>query len=75
MDQKLSRKRHIAKTVTWRIIASATTFTFVYVVFGDVKAASGIMVMESILKMVLYYYHERVWFRYGSLGRKEKDEQ
>ncbi len=75
MDQKLSRKRHIAKTVTWRIIASATTFTFVYVVFGDVKAASGIMVMESILKMVLYYYHERMWFRYGSLGRKEKDEQ
>lgn len=75
MDQKLSRKRHIAKTVTWRIIASATTFTFVYVVFGDVKAASGIMVMESILKMVLYYYHERVWFRCGSLGRKEKDEQ
>jgi uncharacterized membrane protein len=75
MDQKLSRKRHIAKTVTWRIIASATTFTFVYVVFGDVKAASGIMVMESILKMVLYYYHERVWFRYGSIGRKEKDEQ
>ena len=75
MDQKLSRKRHIAKTVSWRIIASATTFTFVYVVFGDVKAASGIMVMESILKMVLYYYHERVWFRYGSIGRKEKDEQ
>ena len=75
MDQKLSRKRHIAKTVTWRIIASATTFTFVYVVFGDVKAASGIMVMESILKMVLYYYHERVWFRYGSIGRKEQDEQ
>ena len=33
------------------------------------------MVMESILKMVLYYYHERVWFRYGSIGRKEKDEQ
>ena len=61
MDDKKSRSRHLAKTITWRIIASATTFTFVYVVFGDIKAASGIMVMESILKMVLYYFHERAW--------------
>ena len=76
MDEIRSRRRHIAKTITWRIIASATTFTFVYVVFGDIKAASGIMVMESILKMVLYYFHERAGFRYGNLGRKgEKDEQ
>lgn len=72
MDEKISRKRHIAKTLTWRVIASATTFMFVYVVFGDVKAASGIMVMESILKMVLYYFHERAWFRYGNIGRQEK---
>lgn len=71
MDEKISRKRHIAKTLTWRVIASATTFSFVYVVFGDVKAASGIMVMESLLKMVLYYFHERAWFRYGSIGRKK----
>ena len=72
MDEKVSRKRHIAKTLTWRVIASATTFMFVYVVFGDVKAASGIMVMESILKMVLYYFHERAWFRYGNIGRQVK---
>ena len=72
MDEKVSRKRHIAKTLTWRVIASATTFMFVYVVFGDVKAASGIMVMESILKMVLYYFHERACFRYGNIGRQEK---
>jgi uncharacterized membrane protein len=74
MDEKRSRQRHIAKTITWRIIASATTFTFVYVVFGDIRAASGIMVMESILKMVLYYFHERAWFRYGNLGREKDDE-
>ncbi|HCZ07554.1 MAG TPA: hypothetical protein DHV07_00145 [Flavobacteriales bacterium] len=69
LEEKKSRKRHIAKTITWRVIASVTTFTFVYVVFGDVKAAGGIMVVESILKMVLYYFHERAWFRYGNIGR------
>ena len=73
METKASRRRHLAKTITWRIIASATTFTFVYVVFGDIKAASGIMVAESILKMVLYYFHERAWFRYGSIGRNNNE--
>lgn len=71
MNQKLSRKRHMAKAVTWRVIASATTFTITYVVFGDVKAATGIALVESALKMVLYYYHERAWFRFGRLGRKK----
>ena len=73
METKSSRRRHLAKTITWRIIASATTFSFVYIVFGDIKAASGIMVMESILKMVLYYFHERAWFRYGNIGRTEDE--
>lgn len=73
METKASRQRHLAKTITWRIIASATTFTFVYVVFGDIKAASGIMVAESILKMALYYFHERAWFRYGNIGRKNDE--
>ena len=73
METKASRRRHLAKTITWRIIASATTFSFVYIVFGDIKAASGIMVMESILKMALYYFHERAWFRYGNLGRTEDE--
>ena len=62
MERKASRRRHLAKPIT-----------FVYVVFGDIKAASGIMVAESILKMVLYYFHERAWFRYGSIGRKDDE--
>ena len=24
---------------------------------------------ESVLKMALYYFHERAWYRYGKLGR------
>jgi len=72
MDEKLSRRRHLAKTITWRIVASATPFMLTYVVFGDIKAASGIVVAESILKMMLYYFHERAWFRHGRLGRNEE---
>jgi uncharacterized membrane protein len=46
-----------------------TTFLLAYFYFGDVKGASVVMGLEFVLKMVLYYAHERVWFKYGKLGR------
>lgn len=73
MDSKNSRIRHIAKTITWRIVASATTFSLTYLFFNDVKKATAVMGVEFVLKMVLYYMHERVWFKYGKLGRKDDE--
>jgi len=29
--------------------------------------------VEMITKMVLYYFHERAWFRYGNIGRTEDE--
>ena len=72
MDAKKSRIRHIAKTITWRIVASITTFTLVYFFTGDINKSLWLMVTEMVLKLLLYYYHERVWFKYGKLGRDEE---
>ena len=73
MTSKKSRVRHLAKTFTWRIIASLTTFALALFFFQGqadvVQKATGIAVAESALKMGLYYFHERVWYRYGKLGR------
>ena len=64
---KVTRKRHIAKTITWRIIASGTTFILAMLFFKDdpnaATKATGIAVAESVLKMVLYYFHERFWYK------------
>lgn len=73
MNEKASRKRHLAKAVTWRIIASITTFTITYFITGDVKDAGVVAVLESVLKMALYYYHERAWFRFSKLGRNKNE--
>lgn len=63
---KKSRLRHIAKTITWRIIASVTTFVLTLIFFRDdpnaTEKAVGVAIIETSLKMVLYYYHERIWF-------------
>lgn len=61
-----SRRRHIAKTITWRIVASLTTFLLTIFFFKDdpnaTEKALGVAVLETLIKMVLYYYHERAWF-------------
>ncbi|MEO1253919.1 MAG: DUF2061 domain-containing protein [Bacteroidota bacterium] len=63
-----SRKRHIAKTITWRIIATGTTFVLAMIFFRHdedaTQKASWVALIETILKMILYYYHERIWFNY-----------
>jgi|TARA_B110000196_G_scaffold277702_1_gene256389 uncharacterized membrane protein len=72
MENQISKLRHFAKTITWRIIASLTTFALAYLFFGDISKATGLMSVEIVLKMALYYLHERVWFKYGNLGRNKK---
>lgn len=63
-----SRKRHIAKTITWRIVATGTTFILTMFFFREdpnaTEKASWVALIETILKMALYYYHERIWFSY-----------
>jgi uncharacterized membrane protein len=62
-----SNKRHIAKTLTWRVIATATTFVLSYLFFRDdaqaIEKASGVAGTEFFLKMFLYYGHERLWYK------------
>lgn len=61
-----SKKRHFAKTLTWRIIATGTTFILTLIFFRDdpnaTEKASWVALFEAISKMVIYYYHERIWF-------------
>lgn len=72
MDEKLSRRRHLAKTITWRLIGTVDTVLIGWVVTGDPWIGVQVGGVEMVTKMVLYYFHERAWFRYGMLGRKEE---
>jgi len=65
--QKESRTRSILKAISWRVIASATTFTLAYLIFSNsecddvLEKSSMVAVAESIIKLVIYYFHERAW--------------
>jgi len=56
-------KRHLAKTITWRIIGTLDTMLLSWFISGDFSIGMQIGLYEMITKMVLYYLHERVWFK------------
>lgn len=58
-----SRKRHIAKAITWRIVGSIDTFMLSWLISGNPLTGLKIGFAEVLTKMVLYYFHERAWFR------------
>jgi uncharacterized membrane protein len=68
----VSYKRHIAKTVTWRIIGTLDTVLLSWVITGSLKWGVTIGGVELFTKMILYYFHERVWYKFSTFGIKDK---
>ena len=68
----VSRKRHILKTITWRIIGTLDTMVLSWIITGNWKWGVAIGGVELITKMVLYYFHERAWYKFSNFGIKNK---
>lgn len=54
-------KKIIIKTITWRVIATLTTFIIAWIISGDIKTGLAIGGFEFFAKIILYYLHEKVW--------------
>ena len=66
-----SRTRHIAKTITWRIVGTLDTMTIAWIISGNPLTGLKIGLAEAITKMALYYFHERVWYK-SNYGLSER---
>jgi uncharacterized membrane protein len=64
----VSRKRHFLKTITWRIIGTLDTMILSWIITGNWKWGVAIGGVELITKMVLYYLHERAWYKFTKYG-------
>ena len=67
-----SVKRHFAKTITWRIVGTLDTMTIGWLITGNPITGLKIGGIEVITKMILYYFHERIWFKLN-LGLPHRD--
>jgi uncharacterized membrane protein len=56
-----SKKRSIAKTISWRVLGSLDTMLLGYIFTGSITLAGSIASAEVLTKVVLYYLHERGW--------------
>lgn len=62
--------RSILKGISWRVIASATTMTVVYMVTGDLSLMASVGAVDVTAKIFFYYFHERIWgkVQWGVVG-------
>ena len=58
-----SVKKSMMKTMSWRVVATTTTFLISWVVTGSIIAGGAIASIEFWAKLALYYAHERAWAR------------
>jgi uncharacterized membrane protein len=54
-------RRSLAKTISWRLVATTSTMAIVYLFTGKAVLSLGVGAVEATLKMLLYYGHERLW--------------
>ena len=65
---KVSYKRHLAKTISYRIISTLVGFLIMWWVSGSVKIGAAFGVAELVYKPIQYYLHERVWYKFIKFG-------
>jgi uncharacterized membrane protein len=68
---KVTKARSFIKSLSYRIFGTVTSWAVVYVITGKGSLATLIAIWETIIKVVVYYIHERVWNKI-SWGRVAK---
>ncbi len=53
--------RSVVKTISWRTVGTLDTIIISYFITGNLAMAASIGSIEVVTKMILYYFHERVW--------------
>jgi uncharacterized membrane protein len=66
----VERKRHIAKTISYRIISTLIGFVIMWLLSGSIKVGAAFGIAELVYKPIQYYIHERIWYKWVKYGLK-----
>lgn len=53
--------RTISKSITWRALITINNFLIPYLITGSWKTAAAFLGLATIMNIIVYYTHERVW--------------
>ena len=65
-----TKRRSIVKAITWRTLGTIDTIVIAFLLTGEIKTALSIGGIEIFTKMILYFFHERIWnmIKWGKRG-------
>jgi len=64
-------KRHIAKSISYRFIGTITTIILTLLAGLPIKWAGIVGLAELIVKPIIYFLHERIWYKFIKYGLKK----
>ena len=53
--------KSLLKTISWRVVGTIDTICISFIITGEIRSALSIGSIEVVSKMILYYFHERIW--------------
>ncbi len=56
-----SKRRSIAKSISWRVFAAIITACVALSMTGQLEFAAKIGLIDTTVKLLIYFGHERVW--------------
>jgi len=65
-------KRHIAKTISYRILSTIIGGLLMWWISGSIKVGAAFGLAELIYKPIQYFLHERFWYKFIKYGLKDK---
>jgi uncharacterized membrane protein len=68
----VNRKRHIAKTISYRLISTTIGILTIWIVTGSFKWGTAFGIAELVWKPIQYYIHERIWYKFIKYGLNDK---
>jgi uncharacterized membrane protein len=64
----VQKKRHVAKTISYRVISTLIGFVIMWSISGSIKVGAAFSLAELVYKPIQYYIHERVWYKWIKYG-------
>jgi adenylylsulfate kinase len=65
-----SHLRSILKGVSWRVGGTTVTIVVAWILTKNINLSAKIGLIETVLKIGVFYVHERIWIRLN-IGKKE----
>jgi uncharacterized membrane protein len=66
---KVTKSRSFTKSISYRVFGTLSSFLVVYAITGKGSLSALIAFWETVVKVGIYYWHERIWDKIN-WGRK-----